>query len=47
MTGLGAAMAQPDKHIIVLTGDGEMLMGIAAGHYRRAAAEKSVHHCAG
>lgn len=28
MTGLGVAMAQPDKHIIVLTGDGEMLMGI-------------------
>ncbi|NBX07715.1 MAG: aldehyde dehydrogenase, partial [Proteobacteria bacterium] len=23
MTGLGVAMAQPDKHIIVLTGDGE------------------------
>ena len=23
-------MAQPDKHIIVLTGDGEMLMGIGA-----------------
>ena len=30
MTGLGVAMAQPDKHIIVLTGDGEMLMGIGA-----------------
>jgi thiamine pyrophosphate-dependent acetolactate synthase large subunit-like protein len=30
MTGLGVAMAQPDKHVIVLTGDGEMLMGIGA-----------------
>ena len=30
MTGLGVAMAQPDKQIIVLTGDGEMLMGIGA-----------------
>ena len=30
MTGLGVAMAQPDKHIIVLTGDGELLMGIGA-----------------
>jgi len=30
MTGLGVAMAQPDKQVIVLTGDGEMLMGIGA-----------------
>ena len=30
MTGLGVAMAQPDKPVIVLTGDGEMLMGIGA-----------------
>ena len=28
MTGLGVAMAQPERQIIVLTGDGEMLMGI-------------------
>jgi len=30
MTGLGIAMAQPDKQVIVLTGDGEMLMGLGA-----------------
>lgn len=30
MTGLGLAMAQPDKRIIVLTGDGEQLMGMGA-----------------
>jgi len=30
MTGLGLAMSQPDKHVIVLTGDGEQLMGMGA-----------------
>ncbi len=30
MTGLGLARAQPDRRVIVLTGDGEMLMGIGA-----------------
>ena len=30
MMGLGLAMAQPDRHIIVLTGDGEQLMGMGA-----------------
>jgi thiamine pyrophosphate-dependent acetolactate synthase large subunit-like protein len=28
VTGLGLARAQPDRRVIVLTGDGEMLMGI-------------------
>lgn len=27
MTGLGLAMAQPERRILVVTGDGEMLMG--------------------
>lgn len=30
VTGLGLARAQPDRRVIVLTGDGEMLMGIGA-----------------
>jgi thiamine pyrophosphate-dependent acetolactate synthase large subunit-like protein len=30
VTGLGLARAQPHRRIIVLTGDGEMLMGIGA-----------------
>ena len=30
MVGLGVAMAQPDSNVIVLTGDGEMLMGIGS-----------------
>jgi len=29
-TGLGLALAQPDKRVLVATGDGEMLMGIGA-----------------
>ena len=29
-TGLGLARAQPDRRVIVLTGDGEMLMGIGS-----------------
>ena len=28
--GLGLALAQPDRKVLVLTGDGEMLMGIGA-----------------
>lgn len=30
MTGLGIALAQPSKRVLVATGDGEMLMGIGA-----------------
>lgn len=30
MIGLGLALAQPDKRVLVVTGDGEMLMGIGA-----------------
>lgn len=30
MIGLGLALAQPDKPVIVLTGDGEMLMGMGS-----------------
>ena len=30
MTGLGLARAQPDRRVVVLTGDGEMLMGIGS-----------------
>ena len=30
VTGLGLAQAQPDRRVIVLTGDGEMLMGIGS-----------------
>ncbi|MGB8436520.1 MAG: thiamine pyrophosphate-dependent enzyme [Burkholderiales bacterium] len=30
MIGLGLAIAQPDRRVLVLTGDGEMLMGLGA-----------------
>ena len=30
MIGLGLALAQPKKRVLVLTGDGEMLMGLSA-----------------
>jgi thiamine pyrophosphate-dependent acetolactate synthase large subunit-like protein len=30
MVGLGLALAQPDKRVLVVTGDGEMLMGMGA-----------------
>jgi thiamine pyrophosphate-dependent acetolactate synthase large subunit-like protein len=30
MIGLGLALAQPDKRVAVVTGDGEMLMGLGA-----------------
>ena len=30
MIGLGLALAQPSKKVLVITGDGEMLMGIGA-----------------
>jgi thiamine pyrophosphate-dependent acetolactate synthase large subunit-like protein len=30
MIGLGLALAQPEKKVLVLTGDGEMLMGLGA-----------------
>ena len=30
MIGLGLALSQPDKKVIVITGDGEMLMGVGS-----------------
>jgi thiamine pyrophosphate-dependent acetolactate synthase large subunit-like protein len=30
MVGLGLALAQPDRRVIVVTGDGEMLMGLGS-----------------
>jgi thiamine pyrophosphate-dependent acetolactate synthase large subunit-like protein len=30
MVGLGLALAQPDRRVLVVTGDGEMLMGMGA-----------------
>lgn len=30
MVGLGLALAQPDKRVLVVTGDGEMLMGMGS-----------------
>ncbi|WP_457301338.1 thiamine pyrophosphate-dependent enzyme [Phyllobacterium sp. P5_D12] len=30
MTGLGLALAQPDRRVLVMTGDGEALMGLGA-----------------
>ena len=30
MVGLGLALAQPDRRIVVITGDGEMLMGLGS-----------------
>ncbi|MER2535041.1 MAG: thiamine pyrophosphate-dependent enzyme [Rhizobiaceae bacterium] len=30
MVGLGLAIAQPDRRVLVMTGDGEMLMGLGA-----------------
>ncbi len=30
MIGLGLALAQPDKPVVVITGDGEMLMGLGS-----------------
>ena len=30
MIGLGLALAQPKKKVLVITGDGEMLMGLGA-----------------
>ena len=30
MIGLGLALAQPSRHVLVLTGDGEMLMGMGS-----------------
>jgi len=30
MTGLGLALAQPGRRVVVITGDGEMLMGLGA-----------------
>src|SRR5262245_39734875 len=30
MTGLGLALARPDRRVLVVTGDGDMLMGLGA-----------------
>ncbi len=30
MTGLGLALARPDRRVLVITGDGEMLMGVGS-----------------
>ncbi|MCP5084935.1 MAG: aldehyde dehydrogenase [Alphaproteobacteria bacterium] len=30
MTGLGVAIAQPDRRVVVITGDGDMMMGIGS-----------------
>lgn len=30
MIGLGLALAQPKKHVLIITGDGEMLMGMGS-----------------
>ncbi|TMG72554.1 MAG: aldehyde dehydrogenase, partial [Betaproteobacteria bacterium] len=30
MIGLGLALAQPERRVLVITGDGEMLMGLGA-----------------
>lgn len=30
MIGLGLALAQPERHVLVITGDGELLMGLGA-----------------
>lgn len=30
MVGLGLALAQPERHVLVVTGDGEMLMGLGS-----------------
>lgn len=30
MVGLGLAIARPDRHVLVVTGDGEMLMGLGS-----------------
>jgi thiamine pyrophosphate-dependent acetolactate synthase large subunit-like protein len=30
MIGLGLALAQPDRRVLVITGDGEMLMGLGS-----------------
>jgi len=44
MIGLGLALAQPRRRVLVITGDGEMLMGLGAlANYRRAAAEEPHH----
>ena len=33
MTGLGLALAQPERRVLVITGDGEMLMAIGSHNY--------------
>jgi len=34
MIGLGLALAQPRRRVLVVTGDGEMLMGLGASPHR-------------
>ena len=42
MIGLGLALAQPERRVLVITGDGELLMGAGlARHHRRPAARQS------
>jgi len=43
MVGLGLARAQPDKAVVVVTGDGEQLMGLGALATIGAAAPKNLH----
>lgn len=45
VTGLGLARAQPDRRVIVLTGDGEMLMGIGSLATIGVAATKNLAIC--
>jgi len=45
VTGLGLARAQPDRRVIVLTGDGEMLMGIGSLATIGVAAPKNLAVC--
>lgn len=45
VTGLGLARAQPDRRVLVLTGDGEMLMGIGSLATVAVAAPKNLAIC--
>ena len=40
MVGLGLALAQPQRRVLVITGDGEMLMGLSALAAIKVLAEK-------
>ena len=43
MIGLGLALAQPKKKVLVITGDGEMLMGLGSLDHRGAETAQPVH----